>query len=549
LERHLLASSYALFDWLVREGKLDKVSCKDLGAGGVVCASVEQLTEYGFGAEVELDNVHVERPGFPAEVIACAETQERLCFTCHPDLTDSIVEHFNVTWDLPSVAENARASVIGKITPGGNYRCTYKGEVVCDATADAMTCGIQYERPTELKEIERNEPEIVCDGNMISVGSGQWAVEEIFQAMLAHPNHACKDPAMLHFDKNVIGNTVVEAGEADAGVIAPLQDLQSYAQTGDHPGWDLSEEEKWRGAAVAADGNGRYGRISPYWQGVNATLESMRNVVAVGATPRALTDCLNYSNPEIPEELAALEHGVRGIIDTTKGIQFDGEPVAIISGNVSFYNRGIDPLAVVCCAGVLADARKAVTMQLKQSDSSIVLIGKRKDECGGSAYYQLLEELSGADRDSLLGSSVPKPDFSEANTMMQSVLDAIETENVLSCHDISDGGLLLAAFEMLLPQRKLGGKIGMDLNLEAIGSELSTDKLLFSESGGFLLEMSNDKAGTVADAARKAGLEAHIIGKTTKEPVLTIKREQHVIIEQKLQDLLQIWLSGLKTAL
>jgi phosphoribosylformylglycinamidine synthase len=133
--------------------------------------------------------------------------------------------------------------------------------------------------------------------------------------------------------------------------------------------------------------------------------------------------------------------------------------------------------------------------------------------------------------------------------MMQSVLDAIETENVLSCHDISDGGLLLAAFEMLLPQRKLGGKIGMDLNLEAIGSELSTDKLLFSESGGFLLEMSNDKAGTVADAARKAGLEAHIIGKTTKEPVLTIKREQHVIIEQKLQDLLQIWLSGLKTAL
>src|SRR3989344_5912737 len=127
-------------------------------------------------------------------------------------------------------------------------------------------------------------------------------------------------------------------------------------------------------------------------QGANAALESMRNVVAVGATPRALTDCLNYGNPEIPSQLFALEEGVRGIGDAAKKITFDGEPVPVISGNVSLYNgrtdgSSIDPTAVVCCLGVLPDARKAVTMALKENDSSLVLLGERKDECGGSAYY------------------------------------------------------------------------------------------------------------------------------------------------------------------
>lgn len=554
LERHLLASFYALFDWLVANNKLDKISCKDLGAGGVVCASVEQVVDQGFGATVNLDNVHTGLEGLPAEVIACAETQERLCFTCHPDLTEHILEHFNVTWDLPSVAKNARASLVGKVTTDGIYTCTYKGEIVCEASAEALTCGIQYKRPTNLKTIDRTEPEIICNNNEVTLQTRNYKLQTIFEALLAHPNHASKSPAFLHFDKNVIGNTIIEAGEADAAVIAPLQDLQSYVLDGQHPGWDLSEEQRWRGVAIAADGNGRYGRIDPYWQGVNAAVESMYNVVAVGGTPRALTDCLNYGNPEIPEQLAQLEAGVQGIADAGKSIHFEGEPVPVISGNVSLYNgkpdgSAIDPTAIVSCTGILPDARKAVTMQLKNSDSTIILLGERKDECGGSAYYQILEELAKADRDTLLGANVPKPDFNDTAKMLNLVLGLIRGGVIDSCHDIADGGLVLAAFEMMLPQRKQGGSIGLDLDLDALESPLNSDKLLFSESHGFLVETSEEKASQVLSDAEKAGLEAKVLGKTTANASLKIQRGETTLLDQEMQKLHHIWEKGLKSRL
>jgi len=556
LERHLLASFYALFDWLVANNKLDKISCKDLGAGGVVCASVEQVVDQGFGATVNLDNVHTGLEGLPAEVIACAETQERLCFTCHPDLTEHILKHFNVTWDLPSVAKNARASLVGKVTTDGIYTCTYKGEIVCEASAEALTCGIQYKRPTNLQTLDRKEPEITCKDDKLRVASCklQVSITEVFATMLAHPNHASKSPAFLHFDKNVIGNTIIEAGEADAAVIAPLQDLQSYVLDGQHPGWDLSEEQRWRGVAIAADGNGRYGRIDPYWQGVNAAVESMYNVVAVGGTPRALTDCLNYGNPEIPEQLAQLEAGVQGIADAGKSIHFEGEPVPVISGNVSLYNgkpngSAIDPTAIVSCTGILPDARKAVTMQLKNSDSTIILLGERKDECGGSAYYQILEELAKADRDTLLGANVPKPDFDDTAKMLNLVLGLIRGGVIDSCHDIADGGLVLAAFEMMLPQRRQGGSIGLELDLDALESPLNSDKLLFSESHGFLVETSEEKASQVLSDAEKAGLEAKVLGKTTKNASLKIQRGETSLLDQEMQKLHHIWENGLKSQL
>lgn len=555
LERHLLASTYALLDWLVAEGKLDKISCKDLGAGGVVCASVEQMTEHGFGANVDLDKVHTALEGLPAEVIACAETQERLCFTCHPSLTETVVNHYNTVWDLPSVAENARASVVGKVTNDGIFTLTHKGEVVCKATAEALTCGLLYNRPTKESVISYQEPEITCNNDQLSIINFQFSIQEVLEALLSHPNHASKSPAFLHFDKTVIGNTIVEAGEADAAVFAPLSDLESYVLDGTHPGWEeVSEEDKWRGVAVAADGNGRYGRIDPYWQGVNAALEAMRNCSAVGGSPRALTDCLNYGNPEIPEQLFALEEGVRGIADAGKSVTFDGEPVPVISGNVSLYNgrpdgSAIDPTAIVSCSAVLPDARKAVTMQLKKPDSLIVLIGERKDECGGSAYYEILEKLTQSKKDTLLGSNVPKPDFAQETKMMNIVLDAIATGSVLSCHDISDGGMLLAAFEMTLPQRLLGGKIGIELDLEALGSDLPSDKLLFSQTGGFLIEADEHLAGRITAQARNEGVSAHIVGKTLPEAKIRVLRDQKKLLEADLTTLRDIWENGLKSVL
>jgi phosphoribosylformylglycinamidine synthase II len=553
LERHLLASSYALFDWLAANKKLDKISCKDLGAGGVVCASVEQIADQGLGATVRLEDVHVALPNLPPEVIACAETQERLCWICHPELTDHIISHYNDAWDLPSVAENARASVIGKVTENTTYTLTYHGEVLCEAVATDITCGLQYKRDTAPVTYTGNEPEIQYEGENIQTGGKTLSIQEVFTSMLRHPNGASKAPAFRHFDKNVIGNTLVEPGEADAGVIAPLQDLESYVHEGQHPGWELSEEEKWRGVAVAADGNGRYGRISPYWQGVNATVESMRNVAAVGGKPRAITDCLNYGNPEIPEQLWALSEGVRGIADTAKSVEVEGEPVPVISGNVSLYNgrpdgSAIDPTAIVSCIGILQDARKAVTMNLKEAGSLLYLIGERKDECGGSLYYQILEEQINAASGSMIGENVPQPSFSELSKEIALVTQAIEQGIVLASHDISDGGLLMTVFEMTLPYRKTGGNIGVGIDIGVLSGSLSAATALFSQTGGFVLEVHPDSAETLKEIAQKHGIPALRIGKTTPNDTMNIESVGYSVFTADIHDLREIWENGMKTS-
>jgi len=550
LERHILASTYALFDWLAAEGNLNRVSCKDLGAGGVVCASVEQVVDKGFGAVIQLDAVHTALEGLPPEVIACAETQERLCWICHPDLTDHIISHYNNSWDLPSVAENARASVIGKVTEGGIFKITYKDQTICNANAADITCGLQYNRETSPVEYTGSEPDISCEGNTVSVGDKSFTVTEIFQAMLSHPNGASKAPAFRHFDKNVIGNTIIEPGEADAAVIAPLQDMESYVHEGSHPDWDLPEEEKYRGVAVAGDGNGRYGRISPYWQGVNAAVEAMRNVAAVGASPRAITDCLNYGNPEIPEQLWALAEGVRGIAEAAKEITIEKEPVPIISGNVSLYNgkpdgSAIDPTAIVSCIGIIDDARKAISMQVRESKLKLFVIGNCKDECGGSLYYQILEELTNSEKNSLLGLNVPKPDFKEVSAQIAFMTEVIGEGLIASSHDISEGGLLMALFEMTLPQRKLGGSIGMNINVKSHDEIESAGKLLFSETGGFIVAIDPAHENDLLKRAKLHEISLLEIGQTTDKNNLNIQIDGKSMLSEPINELRKMWEAGL----
>ena len=555
LERHLLASSYALFDNLKREKKLHQVSFKDLGAGGNVCASVEQVAPLGMGATIDLDNIHTALADLPPEVIACAETQERFCWICHPELTAMFLRHYNEVWDLPTVAEGARASVVGKVTEDGTYTLTHKGQVVCSASSESITSGLQYTRPTKLLGRRFQEPDIDCTGTMVTYQHLRYALEDIFCSMICHPTHASKSRVFKHYDKNILGNTLIEAGEADATVIQPLADLQRYEVDGVHPDWveALPSSDLHIGVALASGGNGRYGRISPYLQGVNAVVENVRNIAAVGASPRAITDCLNYGNPEIPEQLSALEQGVAGIAAAARGLDVDGEPLPIISGNVSLYNATkegpIDPTAIVCIIGTMPDARKAITMQLKSPDSLLLLLGDRKDECGGSAYYQILAELSLSPMDALLGERVPSPDFSKVCQEVAFLRRAIEQGLVRACHDISEGGLLLALFEMTLPHRKMGGQIGVTVDLTDIGEGLRNDTVLFSETGGFLLEIAQEHRRTLETLASESGCTLLSIGCTSSAPTLSVERAGENLFSRPLSMLLPTYMDALDHAL
>ncbi len=543
LERHLLASSYALFDWLIRERKLDKVSFKDLGAGGNVCASVEQVAPLGMGAEVDLDAVHTALKGLPPQVIACSETQERFCWICHPDLTAHILSHYNEVWDLPSIAKGARASVVGKVNESGIYTLRHNGDVVCSASSEDITSGLQYVRPTKDPKTSFTEPKISCENEVVSVSGQRFSLDEIFLTLLSSPTHASKSRVFRHYDKNILGNTLIEPGEADASVVMPLSDLQSYEIDGPHPDWvdALPDSDRFVGVALASGGNGRYGRISPYLQGVNAVTENVCNIVAVGALPRAITDCLNYGNPEIPEQLFALEQGVAGITAASRGLAIEDDSIPVISGNVSLYNATsdgpIDPTAVVCIIGVMPDARKAISMQLKSPDSILFLLGDRKDECGGSAYYSILEQMTKSERNALLGSNVPVPDFSALRNNILFLHHAILEELILSCHDISEGGLALALFEMTRPSRRIGGGIGMSADLSDIATGLRSDTLLFSETSGFIIEVPVSQESVLRTLAEKKGCTLIEIGKTSSSPTYTLTRNNVSLISKSLTDL------------
>ncbi len=159
LERHLVASILNLFETLKKEKKYHQIACKDLGAGGVTCATVELAEAGGYGAEIQLRDLHTVG-NFPPHVLACSETQERFCIACHPDLTQKILDHFNKKWELGKVAEKAGATRIGSVRADGRYIVKWGAEVLCDAPASLVTQGILYDRKYVIPKVSNERTEV-----------------------------------------------------------------------------------------------------------------------------------------------------------------------------------------------------------------------------------------------------------------------------------------------------------------------------------------------------------------------------------------------------
>lgn len=482
LERHLLKSSYALFKEIKKMGLIDRVGFKDLGAGGVACASVELAEASGYGSEVWLDKVHTSMDGLHSSVYLCSETQERFMWVCPPEMTKKIVDHYNIKYNLPEVSDGAMASVIGKIRADGQYIVHYEDEIIVDAKADQVTKGFLYERPFKSLDIKTES----------SKPQEQENYNDDLIELLSHENIASRKPVFDQYDKQVQGRVVLEAGQADSGIMAPFNSE------------DYPLEIRSTGIALSTDHNPMYGSIDPYWAGVNAVVESMRNVAAVGATPHALTDCLCFGNPEKENQMWEFVESVRGISDACNAITLKenpNHPTPIIAGNVSFYNESkkgsIPPSPIVSCLGKLNDVEKAISMSFRFPDSNLILIGKRKSEMGGSAYYHMKNKNN---------INLPKPDFKEVRDQIYALTDCINEQLVLSCHDISDGGLAVALSEMAFANN-IGCKVNIDENLRS-------DEILFSETGGFIMEIDNAKLETALENFSKYNIEFFNIGKT-----------------------------------
>lgn len=513
LERHLLKSTYALFDILKEKRLIDNIGFKDLGAGGVACASVELAETSGYGSEVWMDKVHIGMDNLHPSVYLCSETQERFMWVCPPDITPLIVDHYNKVFNFPGVSKGAQASVIGKIRNDGQYIVHNGNEEIVNALAADVTEGFLYDRPYEARENIFTEPDIPEPSDY----------NQTLLNILSHENMASREPVFESYDKQVQGRIHTETGLADSGVMAPFNS-ENYP-----------EEIRNVGIALSTDHNPRYGLIDPYWGGVNAVLEAVRNVAAVGATPHALSDCLCFGSPEKPHQMWEFVEAVRGVADACHAITLKDNPnhaTPIIAGNVSFYNESkngaIPPSPIVSCLGRLKDVNKTVPAHFQNTDSAILMIGERKNELGGSVYYSLYNEL---------GANVPKPNFEEVKNQIFALTDCIDDGLVSSCHDIADGGLASALAEMTF-----GNGIGCNVKIE---SNLSMDKLLFSETGGFILEVSKENMYLIQNLFSDRSVSVYDIGVTTPQKFLKMN-ELIMLPISKARD---AWKNGLRDKL
>lgn len=480
LGRHMIKSSVELFARLKEQGLLERVGFKDLGAGGIACASVELADTSGYGATIDIKKVHTAPGEFPDHVILCAETQERYMWVCPPEVSPMILEHYNERFALPMISRGARASVIGKITKDTDYIVTSGDTLLVHAPAGEVTKGFLYHREVGPK------PAVPTTSDL---GSSSIPCSEMLLELLSHENIASRAPIYETYDKQVQGRTWCEAGRGDAGIITPFN-TSSYPQ-----------EIRDTAITLTTDQNPSYNIIDPYQGAVNAVVEGFCNTVAVGAQPIALSDCLCYGNPEKPEQMRQFVDGVTAVAQTARTL---GLPV--IAGNVSLYNESgqgsIPPSPMIAILGKADDVNSCLGMDVKRPNVGLFLAGSRKDECAGSIYASVA---------GLSGSDIPRPDLAELKRIAELILEASKRGLIHACHDISEGGLAVALSEMTFEHT-----VGIDASDLEI-ADLRPDIFYFSQSFGFIIAVDPENREQLNDLFTSGGNSLEYLGKTTAE--------------------------------
>jgi phosphoribosylformylglycinamidine synthase II len=429
---------------------------QDLGGAGLTCAVSESAARRGLGADLDLDPVPLREPAMEPFEILTSESQERMLAIVRPRDLDAVRE-VCARWGLA-------ATRVGRLRGGGQMFVRRGGEVVARVPAGALADeGPQYRRPMErppwLARIREDDP---------GAAGPPASLEDAFYTVLGSPGVASKRWAFEQYDSLVQGGTVVGPG-TDAAVIRL--------------------EGTIRAVAVSTDGNGRYGHLDPYLAGAHAVAEAARNVASVGARPLAVTNCLNFGNPERPEVMWAFAEAVRGIGDACRAL---GTPVT--GGNVSFYNESGDsavyPTPVVGMVGLLEDYRLLVRTGFLSGGLTVYVLGDTRAELGGSEYAEaVLGKVSGRP---------PRLDL-DAEARLQGLLYECARQDLLgSAHDVSDGGLAMA-----LAESAMAGGVGFTVTLP--DGDLPHHVALFSESASRVVITA--RSGREADVEQLAAVQ------------------------------------------
>ena len=480
-------------DWIV--------GMQDLGAAGLTSAAVESASRSGSGLEIDVLKVPRRAEGMTPYEVMLSESQERMLLIVKRGCEDRVRAIFD-RYDL-------RCDIIGEVTDDGMARIKEGSEIVAEVPIKLLTQPPLYRldgaAPAWLADIQDFDFSSIPD-------LCREEIPSVLLKLLASPNIASKELVYRQYDHHVQINTVVPPGSGAAVLRIKGTD---------------------KGIALTTDGNGRYCYLDPRAGGAIAVAEAARNLACSGASPLAITDCLNFGNPEKLEIYWQLEQCIRGMADACEVLN-----IPVISGNVSLYNETRDeaiyPTPVVGMVGLIEDIAKRCTMSFKGEGDLVLLLGERGDNLAGSEYLEVLH-----------GKVAGRPSINlELEKRLQECLLAAIGEGILkSAHDCSDGGLLVAIAESCI----VGG-IGFEGELEIAGR---LDGALFGEGQSrAVVSVEPGSLHRLRQIATDHGVPLQQIGIARGERfVIKAAAEHDLLLGLPLEELADAWRHGLERAM
>jgi phosphoribosylformylglycinamidine synthase II len=445
------------------------IAIQDMGAAGLTSSSVEMAGKGGLGMELDLDAVPVREDAMTAYEIMLSESQERMLMVLKPEAEAKARAIFE-RWGLDF-------AIIGRLTTTGRLVIKKDGTVQADIPIDPMVDqSPEYDRRWEATPA----PSVINAADVPAPASLTGALA----TLMASPDLASRRWIWEQFDHLVMNDTIVRPG-GDAAVVRVRDTAKALAMT--------------------VDCTPRYCAAHPETGGAQAVAEAWRNLTATGATPLALTNNMNFGNPERPRIMGQFVGCIAGMRAAAKQLEFP-----VVSGNVSLYNEtdgeAILPTPVIGGVGILPDASKYATIAFKQAGDAVIVIGETSGWLGQSIY---LREIEGREE-----GAPPPVDLAIEKANGAFVRALIQDGRVSACHDLSDGGIAVAVAEMALASRGLGAALD-----EPGGGPAHA--LLFGEDQARYLITTSD-ADTVLAGARAAGVPASVIGQVTGDGQLTL---------------------------
>jgi phosphoribosylformylglycinamidine synthase II len=437
------------------------VAIQDMGAAGLTSSSVEMADKGGVGIELDLDRVPTRETGMTAYEMMLSESQERMLMVLKPG-AEPIAERVFRKWELDF-------AVIGRTTDTGKLVVRHGGAVQADIPLSALAHAAPvYERPWT----PRPKPATIAAQVVPAPNSLLGALE----TMMGSPHLSSRRWIWEQYDHMVMADTVQRPG-GDAAVVR------------------VHGTEK--GLAISCDVTPRYCAADPREGAKQAVAECWRNLTATGADPLAITDCMNFGNPERPEIMGEFVEAVKGMADACTALSFP-----VVSGNVSLYNEtngvAIPPTPAIGGIGLIPDIAEMATIALKQDGDALILIGPEGSHLGQSLY----QDLASAGYEG----APPPVDLAAERRAGDFVRGLIRSGRVSAVHDISDGGLLVAVAEMALA----GGR---GVALDAAPEGRPAHAAWFGEDQGrYVVAAAPDEAARILQEAAKAGIPARRVG-------------------------------------